>query len=241
MIEYKVRSLSEYLDLIERAKRLEETNGNKADFIYRGQRSEETLRPKLARIVRRGNRRDREKLMFAEFQRTCASLTALQPTNEWDFLALAQHHGLPTRLLDWTYSALAGLWFAIERPLEIEGKAQDVFVWLLKTHFDDFIDERSRQSPFEGGATRIYRPRLITPRIAAQAGIFTLHRIQPNGAVVSIERNKRFKHRLIRFRISGRNIPQIREHLHGCGVNEFTLFPDLVGLCRHLGWRYTKS
>ncbi len=60
--------------------------------------------------------------MFQEFRRLYVGLTDLTPESEWDLLALAQHYGLPTRFLDWTYGALASVWFAVES----EGNDQKV-------------------------------------------------------------------------------------------------------------------
>jgi hypothetical protein len=180
--------------------------------------------------------------MFAEFKRTSVALTDLRPSSDWDFLAFAQHHGLPTRLLDWTYSALAALWFAVEKdPVQIDGKGQDAVVWMLKTKVEDFIDDTSRKSPFSNGLTRIYRPRVVTTRIAAQRGLFTVHHLQPDSEnFVQFENHKEFRARFRRIIVEASSFPQIRRHLHGCGVNHSTLFPDLKGLCDHLEWRFTK-
>lgn len=236
--EVSVKRLSEFLGHIEREKK-----GYKSDFIFRGQRTDQPLLPRLARIAPAGKFLAREKLIFEEFRRTSQALADLDPEAEWDILSLAQHHGLPTRLLDWTYSALAALWFAVEKaPKEEKGKFQNAVVFLLKAQKKDFIDEKSRKSPFENRITKIYRPRVITRRIAAQEGLFTAHyvEVEANGTerLVALENNARFRDRLMKFIIPADHFEDLREHLNGCGVNRYSLFPDLDGLCGHLKWRY---
>lgn len=238
-----VNRLSDFLGHIENEKELEESHGNNSDFIFRGQQIDKPLLPRLARVVPKGERLHIERLMFDEFKRIGFALSDLKPETPWDFLAIAQHHRLPTRLLDWTYSALAAMWFSVEKPPKrVNGKSLNAVVWLLKTRVSDFVEESSGESPFkfEKSGTRIYRPRVITPRIAAQGGIFTVHRMLKSEGFVALESNARFSERLVKFTIPPPGFSDIRKHLHGCGVNNFSLFPDLDGLCRHLEWRYTK-
>jgi hypothetical protein len=235
-----VKSVSAFLRHIEQEKEAEQADGNNADFIFRGQRTDEPLLPRLARVAPDGQFLEIEQLMFKEFQRTSLALTDRDLASKWDCLSLAQHHGLPTRLLDWTYSALAGLWFCVAKPPKKErGDLLNGVVWLLKTRVEDFVDEDTRTSPFDNGITRIYRPRVITRRIAAQSGLFTIHKVLKGETLIELERNKHFVDRLVKFVIPGSAFKRIRAQLHGCGVNRLSLFPDLDGLSAHLAWLYT--
>lgn len=239
---HTITTVSGFLQLVEEVKRREENSGNSSDFVFRGQREDKPLRPKLGRLVPRGQREEIERLMFKEFKRTSVPLTSLQPSTDWDFLALAQHHGLPTRFLDWTYSALAALWFAAERePAVKDGVPQNGVVWLLKTEVLDFIELEADSSPFNNTKPSLYRPRVISPRIAVQRGVFTVHPMRSSERMVAFESEAGFKDRLVKFVVAAEAFPHIGKHLDSCGVNRFVLFPDLVGLCSHLEWRYTDG
>jgi hypothetical protein len=57
--------------------------------------------------------------------------------------------------------------------------------------------------------------------------------------VIRFEKHNKFRDRLVKFIIDGSQFVSLRKHLDGCGVNQATLFPDLMGLSADLAWRYT--
>lgn len=240
--EHKIQTINDFIDLIENVKSENISNGNKSDLIFRGQNSDKPLLPKLARLKLNGDMSTMEKLMLDEFKRGSLPLTEFKPENNWDWLALAQHHGLPTRLLDWSYSALAALWFAVQNPSkkDEEGNIQNGVVWVLAGRVDDFRTNTETTDPLSNKITKIFRSTVVSRRISAQAGLFTVHKINKNGKMIRFETNREFKDKLTKLVVPYSKFSVLRRQLHVLGVNNSTIFPDIDGFCRHLEWRFSK-
>ncbi len=232
-----IDSLSKYIDRIESIKKESEKNSNGAEILFRGQREDKALLPKLARLNLNGEIANIEKLMLDEFRRACIPLAEYQPMDNWDLLALAQHHGLPTRLLDWTYSALVALWFVVNR--EPEGNNHGV-VWVLNADIKDFRNKNQQGDPLSNKVTKIFRPKVISKRISAQSGAFTVHKINSSARIVKFETHKEFKNKITKLIVPHDSFPRIRNSLKIMGVNHSTIFPDIDGLCQHLERRFSK-
>ena len=83
---------------------------HRSDFVFRGEASADAnLATSLQRLG--GDYADVEPHLLRSF-RKYAHATAVAEDSVWHWLALAKHHGLPTRMLDWTYSPYVALHFA---------------------------------------------------------------------------------------------------------------------------------
>lgn len=238
----KIQNITDFVALIEDVKTNSENINNKSDLLFRGQSSDKPLLPKLSRLNLNGEITIIEKLILKEFQRGILPLSEFQPSNNWDLLALAQHHGLPTRLLDWTYSALVALWFAVCRPPQTNasGTKENGVVWILNAEVDDFRNDTEKIDPLSNKITKIFRSTVVSRRISAQSGVFTVHKINENGKMISFETNKNFNTKLTKAIIPANEFASIRKQLHILGVNNASIFPDIDGYCKHLEWRYSK-
>jgi DNA-directed RNA polymerase subunit L len=89
-----INSLAKYVKFLQEC---EEEN-----ILFRGQRKEDhTLRPKIARITpKEEDVLDAEYAMLADFKREAIPYLQIVPQNDWEWLAVAQHHGMATRMLD---------------------------------------------------------------------------------------------------------------------------------------------
>ncbi|HEY6871567.1 MAG TPA: FRG domain-containing protein [Geobacteraceae bacterium] len=228
---FRIEELQDFSKLIK-----QECDDENDLILFRGQRKDRPLLPKISRITPRTDLLSDERKMIDALTRESVGLVGPIPDNDWDWLSLAQHHGLPTRLLDWSKNPLAALWFAISKPADDPN--DNGVVWIFFPKEEDIVKDTKNEDPFKGKFTNIYIPRHITPRIRAQGGLFTVHKYVDKTKMkfVPLERNSRYNKSLIKVLIKGEFFCDLRAELDRFGVNEASLFPDIDGLCHHLGW-----
>jgi hypothetical protein len=245
-IKKYITEVSEYVHFVQSLKQQQEENGNNAELIFRGQTIDKPLVPKIGRLnlrIKSNSKLQTEKLILEEFKRGILPLSEFKPENNWDLLALAQHHGLPTRLLDWSYSALIALWFAVDRPAQVNNNEQvlDGVVWILAALVDDFRTNTTTADPLDNEVTKVFRSNIVSRRISAQSAVFTVHKILERDTMIRFETHKTFKHKLTKLNIRGTDFPKIRKQLNMLGINYASVFPDIDGFCRNLEWRFAKN
>lgn len=170
---------------------------------------------------------------------------------EW--LCVAQHHGLPTLLLDWTLNPLCALYFAVQGDHDEPGS-----LWYMKlkpkidrikltVHLDEEYKVFNRHIPNPQNLPNQKRgplvvvPCVFTRRIEAQAGRFIytgekgdipLDKVIRGAGSLSPEE---VPWEEIDFIEVPKNLKgDIRKELDACFINERTLFPDLDGCARYL-------
>ena len=94
--------------------------------IFRGQRKDYPLLPNICCSIEQTELLENEREMFRLFKKEAAPCLKVSPENDWEWLAVAQHHGLLTRLLDWTFDPYVELWFALEKALLVKDSRPEV-------------------------------------------------------------------------------------------------------------------
>lgn len=212
-------------------KTLENTQTNR--FYFRGQKQDWTLEPDIFRIYRTKKMNIPllvyERKLFEEFDRLAIPFFAIRP-NIWERLAIARHHGLPTRYLDWTESPLVAMYFAVE---DYDDHHNSV-IWCYCVHGlygIDWSETTTYKTPFDVNRVCIHRPAHFFSRIAAQSGIFTVH---PLDSYNQTEQELRRQGELRKIEIPNKSRIVIKNELERLGTHRASLFPDLDGLASHL-------
>jgi hypothetical protein len=209
-----------------------ETHCRRDGLVFRGQPVDAPLVPQLSRLRPRGmTRAALEQVMMREFIRTAPPYLDIVPETTVDWLSVARHYGMATRLLDWSFNPLAALWFAVER---VPGGADGV-IWILES---SAYDDLATDDPFALRRVMIVRPRHIVGRIVSQLGLFTIHPLVDD-QFVTLDEIPDHRPTLKKLTIGRESYVEIRRVLDRCGVNASSIYPGLDGLCAQLQWANT--
>jgi hypothetical protein len=233
----------------------------RSPFAFRGLPCvEHTLSSSLVRLGGKAETRTLELALLRNFRKYAAT-DANHADSIWDWLALGQHRGLPTRLLDWTYSPLVALHFATEHPDDFD---RDGVVWCV-----NFVEAnkrlparlrrimaRERSQTVTVDMLAVFKelrdfdalsrapflvflePPAIDRRTLNQLALFSLMN-SPTAEIDDwLQRHPDLTRRIV---IPAELKWEIRDKLDQANVNERILFPDLDGLSRWLTRYYLPA
>lgn len=206
-------------------------------YLFRGQADASDIVPKIGRPVYKWTP-VREEQLYKAFERAVRPFLQA-PMKAFELLALAQHHGAPTRLADWSTTPLVAAWFAVSSyPLD-----QDAQVYALDLARPDldWIDTASYNT--KSGATidhplkplkgvYLIETAQVSDRITTQRGIFTLHGDPTVPLTVPAAET---------FSIPSTLRVEFQGKLMDFGIDESHIYPDIDGMCRNLDWRFKNN
>lgn len=238
----RIRDVAELLRAVESHRR----RARRQPIWFRGSTNREyRLVPSLGRPP---YRLQHERALVNAFKQNAVQFLGQRPPSEWEWIFLARHHAVPTRLLDWTESPLIGLYFATH-SLGAPGRndRRDGALWLL------LPTELNRQASIELADPRAlpifedndqylrnYLPSTLASeqqsRLTPVAGIAVRHskRMQAQHSVFTVTHRDQTPIETVgagghigRYVVPAAAKPRIRRQLEALRIDRLTVFPEL--------------
>lgn len=212
-----INNVSEYLDVI-----------RKRGFVccYRGQTQDWPLIPSLGRLKDRNfldGLLEIEEEIVEKFTQYSYPYLENKSMSYFEYLIQAQHHGLPTRLLDFTSNPLIALYFAIEENIS----NTDGVVWGI----DEF--EQTKTPSINENKIIFYAPTHINNRIINQNSIFAVFPIKRN--TEEIAPLETYNLRIFQKIIIPSNVKEsIKNELNFLGINKMSIYPGIEGIVQKI-------
>lgn len=232
--------MSAWNDFLAEVREAERELGSPLEPWYRGHSNHEwLLTPSLPREQ---NWEIKEKELFFEFTKTAARLFDKR-SNDWETLFDMQHYWIPTRLLDWTTVMGVAIAFILHGDYE---NTLDSAVFILDpvalnrlSGRDDVISVPEDKSfdyktiywekrPVQIERPLAVRPSQISERLRAQKGTFTVF----GTAAATFEHSAAACFRKVVLPAKAK--ADAREFLKWANLDEYTIYPDIVGMARHI-------
>lgn len=255
----RARSWSELLDQLYSGSWNAELGRFRSPYAFRGLAStDQDLSTSLFRLAAGADLLTLELALLRNFRKYAHDHGADGIDTVWHWLALGQHHGLPTRLVDWTYSPLVALHFATESPVDYQ---RDGVVWCvnfveantqlpseLRTLLDrehsqtftvDMLSQFSTIREFDALSRDPFvvfiEPPSLDVRMLNQFALFSMMPDATAQLDSWLDSHRDLGHRIV---VPAEIKWEIRDKLDQANINERTLFPGLDGLSRWLGRYY---
>lgn len=182
-----------------------------------------------------------ELTLMTRFKQSASLLLDTSPKDDFDWMFLMQHYGVPTRLLDWTESPLVALYFAVNN----KEKETDSSLWMLKpielnkksnikTKEKNFIPSFDDEFLTSYDTDSINSNKHVelspiasrnNPRIQAQLGVFTIHHLDKEPIDKFCDSKI-----LLKYKIPKESKESLRKELELLSINTFSLFPELSSI-----------
>jgi hypothetical protein len=252
----RARSWTELLEQLYEGSWNDEIQRFRSPYAFRGLADlDHGLTNSLSRLARGHPDIDKlERSMLRNFRKYAAQQASTRVDSIWHWLAVAQHHGLPTRMIDWTFSPLVALHFATEHPADY---GRDGIVWCVDfvrankllprrlraildedgsdTFTADMLDAFATLRDFDALSRDAFllfvEPPALDARILNQAALFSLMPSPSASLEEWIAAHPELTRRVL---VPAELKWEVRDKLDQANVNERTLFPGLDGLSRSL-------